>query len=104
MEHQWNPRPKADRVEWLERRVEFEDYASNRDFLDRLNDFCETARFHNLRSFHVQGEDVTQTLAKQLVIIGNKDLHRKCQAHFSRRWLYESHAQSVLRFRLECTR
>ena len=41
MEHQWNPRPKADRVEWLERRVEFEDYASNRDFLDRLNDFCE---------------------------------------------------------------
>lgn len=41
MNHQWNPRPKPDRVEWLERRVEFEDYASNRAFLDRLNDFCE---------------------------------------------------------------
>ena len=32
---------KPDRIEWLERRVEFEDYASNRAFLDRLNDFCE---------------------------------------------------------------
>ena len=41
MEHQWTPRPKPDRIEWLERRIEFEDYASNRDFLDRLNDFCE---------------------------------------------------------------
>jgi 4a-hydroxytetrahydrobiopterin dehydratase len=41
MDHQWNPRPKPDRVEWLERRIEFEDYASNRAFLDRLNDFCE---------------------------------------------------------------
>lgn len=39
---QWNPRPKPDRVEWLERRIEFADYASNRDFLDRLNDFCES--------------------------------------------------------------
>jgi 4a-hydroxytetrahydrobiopterin dehydratase len=28
-------------VEWLERRIEFEDYANNRAFLDRLNDFCE---------------------------------------------------------------
>ena len=41
MEHQWKSRPKPDRVEWLERRVEFDDYASNRAFLDRLNDFCE---------------------------------------------------------------
>ncbi|MBM5791742.1 MAG: 4a-hydroxytetrahydrobiopterin dehydratase [Cyanobacteria bacterium M_surface_10_m1_298] len=37
----WTARPKPDRVEWLERRIEFDDYASNRDFLDRLNDFCE---------------------------------------------------------------
>jgi 4a-hydroxytetrahydrobiopterin dehydratase len=42
MNHQWNPRPRPNQVEWLERRVEFEDYASNRAFLDRLNDFCET--------------------------------------------------------------
>jgi len=41
MEHQWNPRPKPERIEWLERRIEFSDYASNRAFLDRLNDFCE---------------------------------------------------------------
>jgi len=41
MDHQWNPRPKPDRVEWLERRIDFADYAANRDFLDRLNDFCE---------------------------------------------------------------
>ena len=41
MNHQWNPRPKPDRVEWLERRIEFDDYAGNRAFLDRLNDFCE---------------------------------------------------------------
>ena len=49
MEHQWTPRPKPDRVEWLERRLEFNDYASNRDFLDRLNDFCEKeARFPDI--------------------------------------------------------
>jgi 4a-hydroxytetrahydrobiopterin dehydratase len=42
MDHQWTPRPKPDRIEWLERRIEFSDYASNRAFLDRLNDFCET--------------------------------------------------------------
>jgi 4a-hydroxytetrahydrobiopterin dehydratase len=41
MNHQWNPRPKPHQVEWLERRVEFEDYSSNRAFLDRLNDLCE---------------------------------------------------------------
>ena len=41
MDHQWTARPKPDRVEWLERRLEFSNYASNRDFLDRLNDFCE---------------------------------------------------------------
>ena len=41
MEHQWTARPKPDRIEWLERRIEFADYAGNRAFLDRLNDFCE---------------------------------------------------------------
>ena len=41
MDHQWTARPKPDRVELLERRLEFSNYASNRDFLDRLNDFCE---------------------------------------------------------------
>jgi 4a-hydroxytetrahydrobiopterin dehydratase len=41
MDHQWTARPKPDRVEWLERRLEFSNYANNRDFLDRLNDFCE---------------------------------------------------------------
>ena len=32
MDHQWTPRPKPDRVEWLERRIEFDDYAGNRAF------------------------------------------------------------------------
>ena len=41
MEQPWTPRPKADRPEWLERRYEFADYASTRDFLERLNDLCE---------------------------------------------------------------
>ena len=41
MDHQWTPRPKPEQADRLERRVEFDDYASNRDFLDRLNDFCE---------------------------------------------------------------
>jgi len=41
MDQRWNPRPRPDRVEWLECRIEFEDYAGNRAFLDRLNDFCE---------------------------------------------------------------
>lgn len=41
MQHQWNPRPRPHKVEWLERRIEFDDYASNRAFLDRLNEFCE---------------------------------------------------------------
>jgi 4a-hydroxytetrahydrobiopterin dehydratase len=41
MEQPWTPRPKADKPEWLERRYEFADYASTRDFLERLNDLCE---------------------------------------------------------------
>ena len=42
MEQIWTPRPKPDRPEWLERRLEFPDYGSTRDFLERLNDFCES--------------------------------------------------------------
>jgi 4a-hydroxytetrahydrobiopterin dehydratase len=41
MDHQWTPRPKPEQADRLERRVEFDDYAGNRAFLDRLNDFCE---------------------------------------------------------------
>jgi 4a-hydroxytetrahydrobiopterin dehydratase len=41
MEQTWTPRPKPDRVERLERRIEFADYAATRDFLERLNDLCE---------------------------------------------------------------
>jgi len=41
MDQPWTPRPKPDQADRLERRIEFEDYASNRAFLDLLNDFCE---------------------------------------------------------------
>lgn len=41
MEQRWTPRPKRETPEWLERRIEFPDYASTRDFLERLNDLCE---------------------------------------------------------------
>lgn len=41
MDQPWTPRPKPEQADRLERRVEFGDYASNRAFLDRLNDFCE---------------------------------------------------------------
>lgn len=41
MEQTWTPRPKPERPERLERRIEFVDYASTRDFLERLNDLCE---------------------------------------------------------------
>lgn len=41
MDQPWTPRPKPEQAERLERRIEFEDYASNRAFLDLLNDFCE---------------------------------------------------------------
>jgi 4a-hydroxytetrahydrobiopterin dehydratase len=41
MEQPWTPRPKADHAEWLERRLEFNDYSTTRDFLERLNDLCE---------------------------------------------------------------
>ncbi|MEO1003847.1 MAG: 4a-hydroxytetrahydrobiopterin dehydratase [Cyanobacteria bacterium J06638_7] len=41
MEQAWTPRPKADQPQWLERRLEFSDYAGTRSFLARLNDLCE---------------------------------------------------------------
>ncbi|MCP9771754.1 4a-hydroxytetrahydrobiopterin dehydratase [Synechococcus sp. Tobar12-5m-g] len=41
MDQPWTPRPKPEQADRLERRIEFEDYASNRAFLDLLNDFCE---------------------------------------------------------------
>lgn len=41
MEQPWTPRPKPEKAEWLERRIEFADYAATRDFLERLNDLCE---------------------------------------------------------------
>ncbi|MEX1316689.1 MAG: 4a-hydroxytetrahydrobiopterin dehydratase [Synechococcaceae cyanobacterium] len=41
MEQPWTPRPKPEQADWLERRVEFDDYGSTREFLERLNDLCE---------------------------------------------------------------
>jgi len=41
MDQAWTARPKPDQPERLERRLEFDDYASTRDFLDRLNSLCE---------------------------------------------------------------
>jgi 4a-hydroxytetrahydrobiopterin dehydratase len=42
MEQPWTPRPKPEQADWLERRIEFSDYALTRDFLERLNDLCES--------------------------------------------------------------
>jgi 4a-hydroxytetrahydrobiopterin dehydratase len=44
MEQPWTPRPKPDRAEWLERRIEFADYGSTRDFLERLNALSEATQ------------------------------------------------------------
>jgi Pterin 4 alpha carbinolamine dehydratase. len=41
MDQPWTPRPKPEQAERLERRVEFGDYATTRDFLERLNALCE---------------------------------------------------------------
>ncbi|MFO8238436.1 MAG: 4a-hydroxytetrahydrobiopterin dehydratase [Prochlorococcaceae cyanobacterium] len=42
MEQPWTARPKPERPEWLERRLEFSDYAGTRGFLERLNALCES--------------------------------------------------------------
>ena len=42
MDQPWTPRPKPEQAERLERRVEFDDCASTRDFLERLNALCES--------------------------------------------------------------
>lgn len=41
MDQPWTPRPKPEQAERLERRVEFGDYTTTRDFLERLNALCE---------------------------------------------------------------
>ena len=42
MDQLWTPRPKPDQPQRLERRIEFPDYSTTRDFLERLNDLCES--------------------------------------------------------------
>jgi 4a-hydroxytetrahydrobiopterin dehydratase len=44
MDQPWTPRPKSDKAERLERRIEFADYATTRDFLERLNNLSEETR------------------------------------------------------------
>ncbi|MCS5705595.1 MAG: 4a-hydroxytetrahydrobiopterin dehydratase [Cyanobacteriota bacterium] len=41
MNQPWTPRPKPEKAERLERRIEFADYATTRDFLERLNTLSE---------------------------------------------------------------
>jgi 4a-hydroxytetrahydrobiopterin dehydratase len=41
MEQPWTARPKPEQPEWLERRLEFSDYAGTRGFLERLNALSE---------------------------------------------------------------
>ena len=41
MDQAWTPRPKPDQPERLERRLEFDDYATTRVFLERLTALCE---------------------------------------------------------------
>ena len=49
MDQPWTPRPKPEQADRLERRIEFADYASTRDFLERLNDLSEAeSRFPDI--------------------------------------------------------
>ncbi len=49
MEQPWTARPKPEKAERLERRIEFADYATTRDFLERLNNLSEaTQRFPDI--------------------------------------------------------
>jgi 4a-hydroxytetrahydrobiopterin dehydratase len=49
MEQPWTPRPKPEKAERLERRIEFTDYATTREFLERLNSLSEaTSRFPDI--------------------------------------------------------
>lgn len=49
MEQPWTPRPKPEKAERLERRIEFADYAATREFLERLNNLSEaTQRFPDI--------------------------------------------------------
>ena len=49
MNQPWTPRPKPEKAERLERRIEFADYATTREFLERLNTLSEdTQRFPDI--------------------------------------------------------
>ena len=49
MDQPWTPRPKPEKAERLERRIEFADYATTREFLERLNNLSEeTQRFPDI--------------------------------------------------------
>ena len=49
MNQPWTPRPKPEKAERLERRIEFADYATTREFLERLNALSEdTQRFPDI--------------------------------------------------------
>ena len=73
MEHQWNPRPRPHQVEWLKRRIEFEDYASNRAFLDRLNAFCESEGRYPDISFGRTYVNITLRAEGEAKAIGEAD-------------------------------
>jgi 4a-hydroxytetrahydrobiopterin dehydratase len=73
MNHQWNPRPKPHQVEWLERRVEFDDYSSNRAFLDRLNEFCEARGRYPDISFGRTYVNITLRAETEGAAIGEAD-------------------------------
>ncbi|WP_415398576.1 4a-hydroxytetrahydrobiopterin dehydratase [Synechococcus sp. W4D4] len=73
MDQLWNPRPRPDRVEWLERRIEFEDYAANRAFLDRLNDFCEKEGRYPDISFGRTYVNITLRPEEEKASIGEAD-------------------------------
>jgi 4a-hydroxytetrahydrobiopterin dehydratase len=73
MNHQWNPRPKPHQVEWLERRIEFEDYSGNRAFLDRLNDLCEASGRYPDISFGRTYVNITLRPESEGTVIGEAD-------------------------------
>ena len=73
MDQPWTPRPKPDKPEWLERRIEFPDYSSTRDFLERLNALSEqTQQFPDI-SFGRTYVNITLRAESEDAPIGEAD-------------------------------
>lgn len=75
MDQPWTPRPKPDQADRLERRIEFDDYAATRNFLEQLNALSEAQnRFADL-SFGRTYVNITVRPVDEQASIGDDD-HR----------------------------